>query len=156
MVQWIGLHAFTAGGMGSEPDWGIKIPHVIYKLKFFLNFNWGLTKFLPWSPPDSRDLLSGSQVLFHLVISLALSNRHHFPLLTSEDVWGLFILSVFRGRVSWPVCIGVWMCLRWITGLVIYYQPPLLPLPGVGVVRGPRKLLEPWKSLQAITCYMWH
>ena len=25
-VQWLGLHAFTAEGPGSIPDWGTKIP----------------------------------------------------------------------------------------------------------------------------------
>ena len=27
VVQWLGLHASTAGGTGSIPDWGTKIPH---------------------------------------------------------------------------------------------------------------------------------
>ena len=105
--------------MGSELDWGIKIPHAINKLKFKKIFNWGLTKFLPWSPPDSRDLLGGSQVLFHLVISQALSNRHHFLLLTGKNVWGLFIPSVFKAELPGLcalVCecasdgLGVWWC----------------------------------------------
>ena len=26
-AQWLRLHASTAGGTGSNPNWGIKIPH---------------------------------------------------------------------------------------------------------------------------------
>ena len=28
-VQWLGLHASTAGDKGSIPGWGIKIPHAV-------------------------------------------------------------------------------------------------------------------------------
>ena len=29
MVQWLGFHASTAGGMGSIPGWGTKILHAV-------------------------------------------------------------------------------------------------------------------------------
>ena len=29
VVQWLGLHASTAGGQGSIPGWGTKIPHAL-------------------------------------------------------------------------------------------------------------------------------
>ena len=30
MVQWLGLCASSAGGMGSIPGWGTKIPHATW------------------------------------------------------------------------------------------------------------------------------
>ena len=30
MVQWLGLCAFTAEGLGSVPGWGTKIPQVVW------------------------------------------------------------------------------------------------------------------------------
>ena len=29
MVQWLGLHAFTAKGLGSIPGWGTKAPQAV-------------------------------------------------------------------------------------------------------------------------------
>ena len=29
MVQWLGLHAFTAEGPGSIPSWGTKVPQAV-------------------------------------------------------------------------------------------------------------------------------
>ena len=29
MVQWLGLHTFTAEGVGSVPGWGPKIPQAV-------------------------------------------------------------------------------------------------------------------------------
>ena len=29
-VQWLGLHASTAGGTGSIPGWGTKVPHAAW------------------------------------------------------------------------------------------------------------------------------
>ena len=31
MIQWLGLHAFTAGGMGSIPGPGTKVPHAAWQ-----------------------------------------------------------------------------------------------------------------------------
>ena len=30
LVQWLGLHASTAGGMGSIPGWGTKVPCAVW------------------------------------------------------------------------------------------------------------------------------
>ena len=30
MVQWLGLYAFTAKGLGSIPGWGTKIPQAVW------------------------------------------------------------------------------------------------------------------------------
>ena len=30
VIQWLGLHASTAGGIGSVPGWGTKIPHALW------------------------------------------------------------------------------------------------------------------------------
>ena len=48
-VQWLRLHAPTAGGMGSIPGWGTKVPHAIQlghskkkdKNKIFVNIDKG-------------------------------------------------------------------------------------------------------------------
>ena len=37
VVQWLGLHASTAGGMGSIPGWGTKIPQAIQCAKKIKN-----------------------------------------------------------------------------------------------------------------------
>ena len=31
VAQWLGLHAPTAGGPGSIPGWGTKIPHAVQR-----------------------------------------------------------------------------------------------------------------------------
>ena len=33
VVQWLRLHASSAGGAGSIPGWGTKIPHAVWPIK---------------------------------------------------------------------------------------------------------------------------
>ena len=52
MVQWLGLHAFTAGGMGSIFGWGTRIPDATWsgrREKTSLSFPQSLKAQLPTS-----------------------------------------------------------------------------------------------------------
>ena len=64
MVQWLGLQASTAGGMGLIPSWGTKIPQkkkLFLKKKNLILMTMIMIKILPFS----RELLSSGFYSMH-------------------------------------------------------------------------------------------
>ena len=75
VVQWLRLHAFIAGGMGSIPDWGTRILHAARCAK------------------KKKKKKPNQMVIIMIQIKFAYGNRHIFFLLFS--IYFLFFLRAY-------------------------------------------------------------
>ena len=70
VIQWLGIHASTAGGKGSTPGWGTKILHIV------------------WPQASKQTKLSCKDILLFLVIIKLLQGKEKFRYSNESDFYG--------------------------------------------------------------------
>ena len=111
VVQWLRLHSSNAGGTGSIPGWGTKMPHAVWHhRRNFLKKNKNL-KISPMTIQHRTDLFGISPNLITLIIQVhwaCLSFPNGVPLLrpVPSESW-LFLQSVLCAS-KWEVSRAAW------------------------------------------------